>query len=774
MTKEPDREGEGARYSVLRQFLGGLRQAVTTGGGKAEAGGYVLEAVLEAGVPAVVILTTLLYSTHLSDYRIGKIATVHAMVALLLGIWLAKFALQGRLSLERLPLLRPVLAYLVVALVALAFSHNLAQGAEVVLFQVWLFLFFILISHHFRHPAAASSILWAVVLTGLVVALLGLLQYSDVQLIPRPENFGTMPVSTLGNLNFVAHYLEIVIPLTMVMMAIRTRLWERLVLGCAFLVASSHLVLTTSRAGWLATGVGLLFWLGMARRKVRWLPFAIPVVVAGALLSPVIALVLESIHLGSSESLYHRTAVVAEQTWERMLSSLDQRDFSISQRLLIWRDTLSLIRTHPLLGVGPGNYELALPAARTAASQRAWRELVGQSTSVPYHAHNEYLEFWAESGVLGLGAMLWLLGSLLWVGWRYLQNQSRDAVRMVTLGCMAGLIATLVHSFFSFNLQDPTSALHFWLLAGLMVAVNRTGRANEIFALTIRLHSVRRRLLLAAAGAAVGLIGLYMGLSILLGDLHYSQGMKKFLRDGHPNRASLEFREAIAWRGCDFRYYHALGEVSLAAERYAQAEAALKQSLARHPHNPPALRLLGRALLARQKGEEAIRVLKRAIALDPLERRTYELLALAYRQQGMHARAVEAWKQALAFWPEDVRLLNSLGNEYWYAGQAAEAVAVLERAAGLQPRDASIQGSLGGVYWRAGKLAEAEAALLKAIELMPDEVGWRSNLVGVYQQQRRWDEALLQAEMILRIDPRNEPFQLLVQDLRRRLEEGRR
>jgi hypothetical protein len=39
--------------------------------------GYLLEALLEAGFPALIVLVTLLYAPYFSDYMIPKMAAIH-------------------------------------------------------------------------------------------------------------------------------------------------------------------------------------------------------------------------------------------------------------------------------------------------------------------------------------------------------------------------------------------------------------------------------------------------------------------------------------------------------------------------------------------------------------------------------------------------------------------------------------------------------------------------------------------------------------------------
>ena len=753
--------------SKVGAYLQAARQSLSTGGGPHEAAGYLCEALLEAGVPALIVLTAFFYSPQLSDYRIGKLAALHLMAGLLGGLWLVRAGIQGRLLLERVPLYRPLLAYLGLSLVSLALAFNKIQGAEVLLTQAWLLLLCLLAMHHFRDPAAAYSTLWTIAMSGLVVALLGLLQYHGLQLIPLPTIYGNLPVSTLGNPNFVAHYLELLIPLILALLAVRRRPWEQTLLWVALILTMAHLLVAASRAGWLALAVGLTFWfwprLAFARRRLHQLLVG---ALAALLLSAPLGLVLDSAPSGDGQTLNRSLSQLAQSTWDRALSSFDLGNISVAQRLIIWGDTIALISAHPLLGVGPGNFELFLPAYRSPERHQAWKQLMGDLTNVAYEAENEYLEFAAEGGLLGLAAMLWLLGTVVWSGWNCLRHQDQPEIRALTRGCLAGLIATLVHCAFSFNLQDPASAALFWLLGGLVVALNRGKSPGQAIALATR----GRRSAVLVAGALLVLAGGYWSLCIAAGDYYYSKGHQHQV-EHQPNRATLAYAQAISWRNWDFRYHHSLGLARLEANRPAEAEGPLRQSLALHPNNAPTLRLLGQALWRQEKNtDQAVSFLQRAVALDPLNPQSYLWLARALQQNQDHAGAIGAWEGAIALQPQDAETLMSLGIEYGTAGQRSKARECLEEALRLAPQHPAILGNLGAVYLLEGRFDQAEILLRQAMSLAPAELSWQRNLALVLAGQQRLQEALQLAEPLLRAYPRDQQLQRLIQNLHQRLQ----
>lgn len=136
-------------------------------------------------------------------------------------------------------------------------------------------------------------------------------------------------------------------------------------------------------------------------------------------------------------------------------------------RLSIWRDTLKLIRRHPVAGSGLGTFAVAYPSVQTA-----FLNLVVD------HAHCDYLEVATE---LGLPGGMLLFGSIFWVLAQAVRRSPKIEDRSesaICLGCTGGMIAILLHSFTDFNLYIPANALVFSILVALAWSSARN-RKNE-------------------------------------------------------------------------------------------------------------------------------------------------------------------------------------------------------------------------------------------------------------------------------------------------------
>ena len=82
--------------------------------------------------------------------------------------------------------------------------------------------------------------------------------------------------------------------------------------------------------------------------------------------------------------------------------SAGTNDGSVNQRLRYYGDVLTHLSSHPILGVGLGNWKLK-------SIDYDSRDIKGYV--VPYHAHSDFIQLGAELGIIGfllyLGVFVW-------------------------------------------------------------------------------------------------------------------------------------------------------------------------------------------------------------------------------------------------------------------------------------------------------------------------------------------------------------------------------
>ncbi len=222
------------------------------------------------------------------------------------------------------------------------------------------------------------------------------------------------------------------IPLALGAWTIWDAAWVRIALAVGLPILMTALALTTSRASWIAAVVGAAVMIGFAPRRRAW--------IVGLCLAPIVFAILV---VGAQRSyLTHRL--------ESTLSVEANVD-----RLAIWSAVPKIVRDHPLLGTGYGTFILAWPQYQPGP------DLAAKPT-----AHNVFLNFAAETGLLGLAAFVVLIGTGLAGLWNRLQS-SRDDPRTDALwtALLAAVVAMLTQQLFDATVMS----LHigYGLLASL-------------------------------------------------------------------------------------------------------------------------------------------------------------------------------------------------------------------------------------------------------------------------------------------------------------------
>ena len=81
------------------------------------------------------------------------------------------------------------------------------------------------------------------------------------------------------------------------------------------------------------------------------------------------------------------------------------------------------------------------------------------------HAHNDYLELLADTGIVGGVCGLAFIGLLFWQGLASLQSERGLFARALVAGSIAACLGLLLHSLVDFNLHIPSNCLIFLLLS---------------------------------------------------------------------------------------------------------------------------------------------------------------------------------------------------------------------------------------------------------------------------------------------------------------------
>ncbi|MFC2141372.1 O-antigen ligase family protein [Acidobacteriota bacterium] len=142
------------------------------------------------------------------------------------------------------------------------------------------------------------------------------------------------------------------------------------------------------------------------------------------------------------------------------LERFSMDDLLSESRPLFWANTVELFSDFPIFGTGLGTFPALYPD---------W-EAKGNIIRL-FHAHNDFLEYLAEIGLVGFallfGGILLILVQIF-LCWR---NRRHPEVKGLALGGLIALISILVHSVTDFNLHIPANIILFTIVISLTAVI---------------------------------------------------------------------------------------------------------------------------------------------------------------------------------------------------------------------------------------------------------------------------------------------------------------
>ena len=422
------------------------------------------------------------------------------LVALVLAAWLVKGLArrQLRISLSS-GLLSPLLAFFAILLLATTTAWSIDACYKEILRWLELIVVYMVVSDHVRSARQVVGLVVMMLLAVSAEALVGFYQFFT-QTGPESYIVGRFlrAYGTFSQPNPFAGYLGLVLPVA-IGLALGGLFRQTLVQKASRGLAYSQGVETTGRThggdshaimdyeaprlvALLALGAGGLVALAMLMSLSRgaMLGVAAAAAVMAALASRrtlmamlVGLLVLSLILLLGAFNLLPQQLIVRLSQVVQYFGVFDARqveltseNWAIVERMARWQSAWNMFLDNPLLGVGPGNYAVAY---KTYALP-GWSDPLG-------HAHNFYLNMMAETGVLGAGAYLSLVGIWFWHGFRVVRRTSGTA-RAMALGLVGVLTASAVHNFFD-NLYVHDMNVQAGLTLGLLTAIGASAESLE-------------------------------------------------------------------------------------------------------------------------------------------------------------------------------------------------------------------------------------------------------------------------------------------------------
>lgn len=404
-------------------------------------------------------LTPLIFWPFSSElFEFNKIVFIYISTVLILTAWLIKCVLARKFIFRHTILDIPLLAFLSSLAISTFFSIDVRTSllgyysrfhGGFISYLSYSFLYWGYVSNFDREKTKKSVLILAISL--IPVLIYGILQHFGVDKNIWVQDVQNRIFSTLGQPNWLAAWLVALAPLTWAFSlkekgGDKQKSWFWLGLSALTLTG---LLFTKSRSGILGFATAdLIFWLAgfwVMKRKAL-----------------------------SSFILHHLMFLVLVLTiGTPFTSSVPAPEAGGTEsgeiRKIVWKGAVDLWKKYPLLGTGPETFAYSYYETRPVE-----HNLVSEWNFIYNKAHNEYLNFLATTGILGLTAYLFLIGAILFQ--LFPKNKGGGSFPDWNWVLLAGFVSILLTNFFGFSVTPI--ALLFFMFPAFVVSLKVEGSSK--------------------------------------------------------------------------------------------------------------------------------------------------------------------------------------------------------------------------------------------------------------------------------------------------------
>lgn len=616
----------------------------------------------------LVVATPVLVVPYTSElFEFNKMFLVYGLTIVVFITWLLKVILSGKLQIKRSPLDIPIALFLL----TLAISSFVSIDRHV---SIWGYysrqhggllsvISFILLYYGFISNVtkeALLKILKLAIFSGALVATYGVLQHFGIDKHLWVQDVARRVFSSIGQPNWLAAYMNILLFLSLGLglnyykqKEPQNKLNHIILMYILPTIFFLTILYTKSRSGLLGFIIAdATFWLLIFRQsRIKKIIIIFHVVLL--LLSFITGLNDTPLHRFTLPGIVskYRSSQIDETIINRgpgTVLSLGGTESS-QIRKYVWQGALNAANANPFFGTGVETFAWAFYKYRPVE-----HNLTSEWDFLYNKAHNEYLNFLATTGYVGLGTYLLLISIFIFYSVCFiLKSSSHFALRSLLAGLFASWISILVTNFFGFSVV--VISIFFWLIpASFMVLIGSHSRnVLHIPGMSIWLRRVLIIFILLLSGLLLTLLARFWYADVL-----YSKG-QNLVSSGYSLEGRRKLAKALSLRPDEPRYWSEL----------AYAEGLLSRSAYQREESSRAAQLKAEAIsfqaVARSISPNNLNLAKDSVRL---------LYLLSEIDPKLLSLAISEIKEALDLSPNDPKLLYNLALLYSGDGELSNLV----------------------------------------------------------------------------------------------------
>jgi len=652
-------------------------------------------------------------------------------------------------------------------------EYRRIQGFSSLIFYILFFIFSIL---NFKDKKQINRVLTSVLFSSFIVCFYGIIQYFSLDFLEWKEPFllSGRIFSTLGQPNFLAHFLILVLPLTIyyLFFVVKRFIFRFLIFILLFLQIFC-LVSSGSRAALLGFLVSfsifsIFIFFRKNGREIK--------------ISVILFFVLCSLFFTSFAQNSFSPTLEAESLKNRVSKSTDFNSGSVNIRLKYWQASLNEFKNQSffrkIFGSGPD----ILKSLFIKHYESSWA-VSEKLNMLPDRAHNLIFDNILQFGILGFLAVLIFFLYIIKETLRFLLKEKNSQKTWLAIASFCSLSAYFVNNLFSFS--GTTEYIYLFLILSILVFVIYEEKKEKI--IKIKLNIFLRFVIFTLFLFLALILIFFYNIQALKADSYfalsqkYKQGgycfafldlnkraidlgyfdnfyKREYIETGSKcvdSFSSVEAGDAVKniilfyidsipekehtfYTDISFAYAKTIIAYNFDENYYPEAEKEFKEILDKYPQmSSPYLRF-AYLKIKQNKTEEAIDILEKGIKILPdisnpyfnkehrdrvkLELgRFYEIMAFSYEKGGDSEKTLEYYQKIIDLDPYYIGIYKKIADVYYNEKQLDKSLEYIERGYAFEKDNYIWPFSKAIILREMKREEEAIFYAKKALEISPNQ-----------------------------------------------------
>ncbi len=667
----------------------------------------MLDRIITYSFYLLFFLTPLFWtSLNYELFEYNKMILTYGITVVIVGTWILKMIQEKTFILKRTPLDIPLLLFLGANILSTIFSidvhtsiwgyYSRSNGGLLSIIS-YLLLYWAFVSN-MDVPKVLNTLKFGLA-SGLIISLWGIAEHFGVSpscVILRGEfsadcwvqDVQSRVFATLGQPNWLAAYLSMLIfPAIYFFLTSTTRL-QTITYYLLTITCYLAFTFTYSRGPTLGLIGGLVIFILLMFKSfenynvhtlqevndviVNDYKTIILILISFFLVNLLFGSALTSFRLVSKFAAPARPAIALPQTSTTQLENGGTESGQI--RFIVWKGALDIFKHYPVFGSGVETFAYSYYQFRPAA-----HNLTSEWDFLYNKAHNEYLNYLATTGIVGLGSYSIIIITFIIFNTKYQASLILKKYRsnLLLISLLASYTSYLIYNFFLFSVV--AIALLFYLFPALAFVATESMKVYRLQWTGFSFIYKRPIYTRVTKGIVIfsALFSLYSIFQIWYADTQFSKGQRAS-ELGNPGKAynlissAVElnsnepfYRSEMAYNGASAALALADTEATLSAALKSEAVAQMDQVLKGSPNNVSFWRTAVRTYfelssLDKIYTEKTLEALDKAISLAPTDPKLYYNKALILQSLDEKEKAVEVLKKAIELKPNYLEALEQL------------------------------------------------------------------------------------------------------------------